>query len=125
MKKTIVLTSMVLPSIAFAGDWGTEEMFPAVLKLIGAMGVVLGLVLLLYYISRKGFVFLPGIKTGAIKLIEMRQLMPKKALCLVEVRGKELLLGIGVDRIELISKLDWLESASFEETLSSTIEEDQ
>lgn len=89
----------------------------------GGLFIVLGVVLLLYYLSRKGFGFLPATKSGAIKIVEMRHLMPKKALCLVEVRGKELLLGIGTERIEVLSMLDTPPSASpaasFEETLLS------
>lgn len=89
----------------------------------GGLFLVLGLVLLLYYLSRKGFGFLPTAKSGAIKIIEMRHLMPKKALCLVEVRGKELLLGIGTERIEILAALDKNQptspTVSFEETLLS------
>lgn len=125
MKKALIISIILMPAHAFAGDWGSEGMLPAGLKLVGAMIIILGLVLLLYYISRKGFSFLPAAKTGAIKLIEMRYLMPKKALCLVEVRGKELLLGIGNDRIELISRLERHDTPPFEETLQSSIEEGQ
>ncbi|OGQ94853.1 MAG: hypothetical protein A2521_11230 [Deltaproteobacteria bacterium RIFOXYD12_FULL_57_12] len=70
------------------------------------MGIVLGIILVFYYLSRKGLNLLPAGKAGAIKVVEMRYLMPKKALCLVNVRGRELLLGIGTERIELIAELD-------------------
>ena len=125
----------MLPATASAADWGTDSMLPASLKLIGALTIVLGLVLLLYYCSRKGFSFLPNPKSGAIKLIEARHLMPKKSLFLVEVRGKELLLGVGAERIELLSTINWNANqgtgiadrgneTSFEETLNTQLEEE-
>lgn len=92
--------------------------------MIGALILVLGIVLLFYYISRKGFGFLPATKSGAIKILEVRHLMPKKSLFLVEIRGRELLLGVGVDRIELLSRFDQNGSTSFEETLQSTLGEE-
>jgi flagellar protein FliO/FliZ len=119
MKLVFIFIFVLLPSAAEAAAWGPNTMLPASLKLIGALTVILGIVLLLYYFSRKGFGFLPGPKTGAIKLIEARHLMPKKSLFLVEVRGRELLLGVGVDRIELLSQLDWHNTTPFEETLNS------
>jgi flagellar protein FliO/FliZ len=114
---------VLLPSTAAAAQWGPDTMLPASLKLIGALTVVLGIVLLLYYCSRKGLGFLPRPKTGAIKLIEARHLMPKKSLFLVEVRGRELLLGVGVDRIELLSRIDWHNTTPFEETLNTHLED--
>jgi flagellar protein FliO/FliZ len=122
MRLASIFIFVLLPTSAAAAEWGPDTMLPASLKLIGALTIVLGLVLLLYYCSRKGFGFLPGQKTGAIKVIEARHLMPKKSLFLVEVRGREMLLGVGVDRIELLSQLDWHNTTSFAETLNSHLE---
>ena len=118
MKSIAVLISLLLPTQVFAADWSSDSMLPTSLKLVGSLAVVLGIVLILYYLSRKGFGFLPAQNKGAIRLIESRHLMPKKSLFLVEVRGREMLLGVGVDRIELLTHLDWQANASFEETLS-------
>ena len=120
----VVRLHFFLPSTAAAAGWGPDTVLPASLKLIGALTVILGIILLLYYWSRKGFGFLPGPKTGAIKLIEVRHLMPKKSLFLVEIRGRELLLGVGVDRIELLSRLDWQNTTPFEETLNAQLEDE-
>jgi len=123
MRLAVMFIFVLLPASAAAAEWGPDTMLPASLKLIGALTIVLGLVLLLYYCSRKGFGFLPGQKTGAIKVIEARHLMPKKSLFLVEIRGRELLLGVGVDRIELLFRLDWHNNTTpFEETLNSHLE---
>jgi len=109
------------PSLALAADSGS--LLASSLKMLAALGVVLGLVLLLYAASRKGFGFLPAAKGGAIKIVEMRHLAPRKAVCLVEVRGREFLLGVGNDRVELLTPLDRREGqASFEENLRTEIE---
>lgn len=112
------------PSLALAADSGS--LLASSLKMLAALGVVLGLVLLLYAASRKGFGFLPAAKGGAIKIVEMRHLAPRKAVCLVEVRGREFLLGVGNDRVELLTPLDRREGqASFEENLRTEIESGQ
>lgn len=93
-------------------------MLPATLKLIAALGIVLGLLLLLYYWGRRGLPGLfPAARSSAIKLIEVRHLMPRRALFLVEVRGRELLLGVGSERIELLTTVDWQPGGSFVEAL--------
>ena len=125
VKLITVFIFVLLPSVAAAAEGKTDTLLPAGLKLIGALTIILGIVLLLYYCSRKGFGFLPGQKSGAIKLIEARHLMPKKSLFLVEVRGREFLLGVGVDRIELLSRLDWHDTTPFEEALNTHLEDEQ
>jgi flagellar protein FliO/FliZ len=123
MKLLIVFIGVLWPAFAGAAGFDSENLLPASLKLIGALALVLGLVLLLYYFSRKGFGFLPSPRSGAIKVLEVKHLMPKKSLFLVEVHGRQLLLGVGIDRIELLSDLEWCNNkANFEETLSQAEE---
>ncbi len=43
--------------------------------------------------------------------------MPKKAICLVEVRGKEYLLGIGNEDITFLASLDQDTPTSFSKAL--------
>ena len=123
MRLPLLLTFLLLPSQVLAAEGISNELLPATLKLVGGLGLVLGIILLLYALSRKGFNFMPAPKSGIIKIIEMKHLMPKKSLYLVEVRGKELLLGVGTDRIELLSHIEDADTPSFEETLQSNIEE--
>ena len=73
------------------------------LKVMGVLALFIGVLLLLYTLSRRGVRLFPAARTGIINIIETKHLMPKKSLCLVEVRGKELLLGISGERIELLS----------------------
>ncbi len=118
-----LLSFLLIPTQLYAADGLSDGLLPATLKLVGGLGLVLGIVLLLYALSRKGFSFMPTPKSGIIKIVEMKHLMPKKSLCLIEIRGKELLLGLGVNSIELISPIEDYNCPSFEETLQSNIEE--
>jgi len=100
---SLLLTLVPLPVWAADGAGG-GGMMTAILKVIAALAVVLGLVLLLYALGRKGTGWLPSAKGAAIRVVEMRHLAPKKTLCLVEVRGEEMLLGIGHERIEVLAR---------------------
>jgi flagellar protein FliO/FliZ len=91
------------------------------LKMAAALAFVIGLLLLLYAASRKGFGILPQKKGGIIQVLETRPLGGRKFLCVVKVRGEELLLGLSHDRIECLSKLSSHET--FAEALQQVEEE--
>lgn len=103
MKKLITLAGFLLwPAPCLAAE--TTPYGSAVLQMIWALLIVLGIILLLYALIRKRFA-MGATGSGSIKIREIRYLMPKKGLAIVEVRGREFLLGIGVNRIELLSPL--------------------
>ncbi|MHB1400224.1 MAG: flagellar biosynthetic protein FliO [Trichloromonadaceae bacterium] len=108
---------LLLPSAAQAAQSSAGDPFGSGLRMLGALGMILGLILLLYAGSRRGLRWLPKARSGAIRIVEVRQLGPKKSLCLVQVRGRELLLGVGADRVELLCQLGDEPSPSFDETL--------
>lgn len=105
------------PTLALAAESGSEGLLPSGLKLMAALGLVLGLLLVAYAVIRRKTGFFSPARAGVIKVVETRYLGPKKALCVVEVRGEEFLLGVGQERIELISRLERKKAPSFEETL--------
>lgn len=114
---------LVAPSLALAEEKAVDAgMLMPALKMVGALAVVIGLLLLIYAASRKGFGFLPKQRDGAIKIVETKALGGRKFLCLVSVRGEELLLGMSNDRIECLSKLP--PRNDFSETLQQQLEED-
>lgn len=76
----------------------------AALQTLWALLVVVGLILALYALARKRFA-LGSLGGGNIKVIEMRPLLPKTSLALVEVRGREYLLGISAGTIHLLADL--------------------
>jgi len=106
MKKLLLVVAiLLLPLPALAGVDESPGLFASWMKLLAGLAVVLGLLYLFYALSRKGLAFLPGAKTGAIKIVEMRSLGPKKGVCLVEVRGQELLLGFGPERVDFLASI--------------------
>jgi flagellar protein FliO/FliZ len=123
----IVLMLFLLPSAALAAAPGAEaatpDMLGSGLRLLVGLVLVLGLMLLLYAMSRRGLRWLPKPRGGAILVREMRHLGPKKALCLVEIRGRELLLGIGADRIDLLCTLGDAPQGNFDADLQDALKE--
>ena len=108
MTRLFPLILLLWPVPAWAADSPGGGMVAATLKIIAALSVVLGIVLLLYALGRKGLGtgWLPSAKGGAIRVVEMRHLAPKKSLYLVEVRGEEFLLGVGLERIEVLARFE-------------------
>ena len=95
------------------------------LKFLWGMLIVLGLIFLLYGLLRKRFsVFTPGTHS-AIKVIEMKPLGGRRALCLVEVRGKEYLLGVCDQSISPLAVLDEGVKAQFADALADAEAERQ
>jgi flagellar protein FliO/FliZ len=92
-----ILLAAGLP-LVFCADtaWAGEplSMGSAILQTTWALLVVVGLILIIYGIARKrlGFSRLQG---SAIRVLEVRSVMPKTAVALVAVRDRELVLGIG------------------------------
>ena len=90
----------------FAADTISEpSLLGSSLKMAAALAVVIGILLLFYAASRKGFGVLPQKKNGLIQVLETRPLGGRKFLCVVKVRGEEMLLGLSNDRIEYLSKV--------------------
>ena len=81
----------------------------AALQTLWALLIVGGLILALYALARKRLL---GGKLGGnqIRVIEMRPLLPKASLALVEVRGREYLLAINGGNIQLLADLGSAES---------------
>ena len=109
------------PSVFAAETIAEPSLLGSSLKMVAALGVVIGLLLLIYAASRKGFGVLPQKKNGLIQVLETRPLGGRKFLCVVKVRGEEMLLGLSNDRIECLSKLS--SSDKFAETLQQVEEE--
>ncbi|HIQ36989.1 MAG TPA: flagellar biosynthetic protein FliO [Desulfocapsa sulfexigens] len=91
----------------------------ASLRMIWGLLIVSGVLLVIYGLMRKRLSFAKSNSKSRIQIREIRHLMPKKSLCLVEVGGKEFLLGLGTENISLIATLDTPEQNSFQENLTA------
>jgi flagellar protein FliO/FliZ len=87
---------------------GTEPPFSlsSTLRLFWGLLIVLGILLVVYALVKKKLSFLnAGGGKGAITIVEMRHLMPRKSLCLIKVHEQEYLIGLGHYQINLIATL--------------------
>ncbi|HFQ89776.1 MAG TPA: flagellar biosynthetic protein FliO [Desulfobulbus sp.] len=99
-----LLLGILLLVPAPAGAAEDLSMGSAVLQMAWALAVVVGLILIIYALARRRFG--PAVlRGGAISIVELRHIMPKTSLALVEVRGRELLLGVSAGNITLLADL--------------------
>jgi len=102
MARILSLLVLFFPAELWAASLEKTDLFFSGLKMFIGMIVVVGLMLLVYVLNRKGIGFLKKDKIGRIKIVEMRHLGGKKMLCMVEVKGREILLGLGNERIDFL-----------------------
>lgn len=124
MKVLSLLSSLIVlhPALVMAAaDSSSSELVTSGMRVVGALVLVIGLMLLLYALAKKRFKLLPGHRQGAIQVIEMRYLAPKKAVALVKVRGQELLLGVGQEQVSLLHTIE--QDQPFERTLQQKLED--
>jgi flagellar protein FliO/FliZ len=93
---------LFFPFELWAASLETTDLFFSVLKMFIGMIIIIGLMLLVYAMNRKGIGFFKKDRTGRINIVEMRHIGGRKMLCMVEVKGRKLLLGLGNDRIDLL-----------------------
>jgi flagellar protein FliO/FliZ len=90
------------------------------MRMIWGLLIVLGIIFVLYGLTKKRFSLLGTSSKHEIRVLEMKPLMGKKGLCLVQVRGQEYLLGIGGDTVTHIATLSGKRDQSFAETLAQS-----
>ncbi len=95
------------------------ELVPMGLKVLASLAIVLGLVLFLYAVVKRGNL-VPGAKSGEIKVMEIRHLAPKKTLYLVAVKDRTLLIGTTTDRMETLAQWPSQPMENFAEVLAET-----
>ncbi len=89
-------------------------------KMIWGLLVVLGVIFLLYAFLKKRFSLLATTPEKNIKVVEIKPLMGRKALCLVSVKGHEYLIGLSGDRITHLATLPDKAEMTFAETLRTS-----
>lgn len=96
---------------AASGDPSGFTLLGALVQMIGALGVVAGVILLTYAAARKWMRFVSP-SSGMnryIRVVETRYLAPRNALLLVEVGGKYLLIGSSPTGFVFLREIDMLE----------------
>lgn len=97
----------------------SNDLISSSFRVIWGLLIVLGIILLLYGLLRKRFSLLSSLPDKEINILEIKPLMGKKALCLVEVRGTEYLIGISESQISNIATLPPNKTSTFKETLQA------
>ncbi|CAG37399.1 flagellar biosynthetic protein FliO [Desulfotalea psychrophila] len=82
--------------------WELEGYF----RVIWALALVLGLMLIIYALIRKRLSPLHSREGKKINVLEIQPLMPKKSLCLVAVANQQFLLAISGEQITTIAEID-------------------
>ncbi len=83
----------------------TEQLDPY-FRMLWGLFIVLGMMLVVYGLLRKRFNLMAHRPGKVIQVIEIQPLMPKKSLCLVQVKQQTLLVGVSDQAITLLATLD-------------------
>lgn len=95
-------------ALAQQGEAGPELM-GSLAQMAGSLILVIGIILLLYYLAGRLMKVPQGGGPRYIRVVETRHLAPKKSLMLVEVGGEYLLLSNSGDGVSLIKQVEMLE----------------
>jgi flagellar protein FliO/FliZ len=80
-------------------------------QMLAALALVIGLILLTYYIVTRLMRKIPALRPGNqhIRVLEVRAMGPRKALILIEIGGEYLLLASSGEQLALIKRINMLE----------------
>lgn len=108
---TVALPGLVLGSEPSLKSSENFSLMSSMLQMGAALVLVLGLILLTYYVSTKILRKLPALRPDGryIRIVETRPVAPRKALILVEVAGEYLLLASSEDNLVLVKQIGMLE----------------
>lgn len=102
MVRVLFCVPLLAPARLWAASFSPPDLWLSGLKLLVGMLLVIGLMLLVYVLNRKGLAFFKSGRPNRIQILETRPVGGRKSLCLVRVRGEDLLLGLGNDRVDLL-----------------------
>lgn len=111
MRKLAAMLSVTLlcPAVAGASAGGGPELAASVAQMAGSLLLVIGIILILYYLAGRFMKVPQGGGFHYIRVVETRHLAPKKSLVLVEVGGEYLLLSNSGEGVNFIKQVDMLE----------------
>ena len=92
--------------------------FIDVLKMLGPIVLILGLLYSVLLLVRKYTFPLKGKQGGSCKIdvLNTQMILPKKYVSVIKVEDKMLVLGISENSINLLKELDYQEEEFFEDT---------
>jgi flagellar biosynthetic protein FliO len=84
-----------------------EDLGLTTLKMLGYLAVIILIILCVFYLLKRFRLGTYALgKSPQMRLLGMLNLAPKRSVALVDVCGEWLVLGVGVEGISLLSKLE-------------------
>ena len=85
----------------------TGELETAAIRTVASLGLVVGLIVGLFYVFRRWrFGALAANNQAAMRLVGTLSLAPRRSLALVEIDDQWLVVGVGADHVTFIAKLE-------------------
>jgi len=85
----------------------TGELETAAIRTVASLGLVVGLIVCLFYVLRRWrFGALAPNNQAAMRLVGTLSLAPRRSLALVEIDDQWLVVGVGADQVSFITKLE-------------------
>lgn len=109
------LVMVIYPLVVQGADGQMKEssfgFLSSFLQMIAALTLVIGLILLTYYVSTRLMRKIPALRPGNqyIRVLEVRAMGPRKTLILIEVAGEYLLLSNSGEHLTLVKQINMLE----------------
>ncbi len=93
----------------------SPELFPSLLKIISALAVTVGVMIVVAYLFKKIVKKGGGVINGRelIKILSAKYLGPKSSIMLIDVLGKIMVVGISSSKISLLTEI--VDSESLEQ----------
>ena len=107
MQHSSSITILFFFSLLATPAYAAEEFDPlqSGLKMLIGLGIVLALLLCISFLLKRNMKSFQNQDKGNIKIVEVKHVMPKKTLMLIEVNGQQYLAGGGSDSIDTIVPL--------------------
>lgn len=97
----------------------TGELGNITLKMIGSLVFIIGLILIFVYLLKRFRIGPMSLNRSPIfRLLGSLNLAPKRSIALVEIHNQWLVLGVGTERVTLLSKMDRPEEEGLSENQS-------
>ncbi len=89
----------------------TGDLAASAVKTVGALLVVLGIIICLFYLIKRFRLGAAGGRAPDMRLLGTLSLGPKRAVALVEVLDRWLVVGVGADTVTLLTSMERPEGA--------------
>lgn len=116
--RVLLIAISLIPAFLQPAQAAEFDPISSGLRMLTGLLVVLAIILGLFLLLRKRLSSFQQQGGGLINVLEIKHVLPRKTLMLVEVRGREFLVGAGADSIQTIVPVQ--QGESFAELLEKS-----